>query len=195
MKKSFLLFIAIAFASLQVMAQVTWTTDPAHSSVNFTIKHSGISLVPGKFEKFDGTLETNGDDFTNAHVVFSVDVSSVNTSVPRRDDHLRSADFFEVEKYPYMKFESTGFVKNPKKENENDTYTLNGNLTIKDVTRPVSFKVKHGGTLVNDRGKKHGFTAKTTIDRTDYNINYDPTGSGVAKDVNIVIYLQFRQAQ
>ncbi len=187
MQKLKILFLVSAFGffGFAAVSQTTWKADPAHSSVNFKVKHSGISLVTGKFEKFEGTLAGDSANFSDAKISFTVQTSSINTSVTPRDNHLRSADFFEVEKYPEMKFESTRMEKKAV-----DQYLLFGNLTIKNVTKPVVFEVTHGGHFKNDRGEKHGFQASYTIDRTDFNVSYDPTGAGIGKNVEINLYLQ-----
>lgn len=183
--KKILLLAGAALFSLQTIAQTTWKVDPAHSSVNFTIKHMGINLVPGYFEKFDGSMRSDAKDFKDAKVEFTVQTASINTHVDMRDNHLRSADFFEVEKFPEMKFTSTKMVKSGK------DYKLHGNLTIKDVTKPVVFDVLYGGMAKDQKGgEKVGFMATATINRLDYNINYDPSGQGVAKNVEIKIYTE-----
>lgn len=186
MKKLFLFLIAATF-SVAAFAQTKWTTDPMHSFVNFSVKHSGISLVNGSFKKFNGEFTSDKADFTDAKVSFTVEVASVSTSVEMRDNHLKTDDFFNAEKYPKMTFESTSMKK--LKGNE---YELNGKLTIRDVTKDVTFKVTYGGEAKDQRGNvKAGFAATTTINRLDYNIKYDPTGAGVAKDVDITLNLQF----
>ncbi|WP_231556265.1 YceI family protein, partial [Gillisia sp. Hel_I_29] len=116
--------------------------DPYHSSLNFNISHSGISIVNGKFMEYTGNLTTNGEALEGANVDFTVKVTSINTNVEDRDNHLRSADFFEVEKYPEMTFKSTKILATGKP----DQYLLYGDLTIKDVTKPVIFDVYYGGT-------------------------------------------------
>ena len=124
-------FILITFfTALGLMAQSHYKVDPAHTSVNFKVKHSGITFVNGKFEKFDGGIIGNMNNIEEARVFFNVETASVNTSVPMRDDHLRSADFFDVEKFPVMTFESSSIEK--VKENK---YKLHGKLQIKDVTK------------------------------------------------------------
>lgn len=189
MKKMFLFLTALSF-TVAVSAQTKWTVDPMHSSVNFSVKHMGISFINGNFGKFDGTIVASKPDLTDAKINFNVDVNSINTNVPPRDKHLKSDDFFNAEQYPGMSFESASFTK--KAEN---TYELNGKLTIRDVTKDVKFDVIYGGTVKNDQGTKAGFTATTTINRLDYNIKYDPTGAGIAKEVNIVLNLEFAQAK
>lgn len=185
--KKVLILLAITFLNVNVFAQANWKVDPYHSSLNFNISHSGISIVNGKFMEYTGNLTTNGEALEGANVDFTVKVTSINTNVEARDNHLRSADFFEVEKYPEMTFKSTKILATGKP----DQYLLYGDLTIKDVTKPVIFDVYYGGIAKSDQGEKLGLKAKTTINRFDYNINYDPTAAGIGKDVNIVVHLQF----
>ena len=197
MKKLFLFMLATSI-SIASFAQTKWTIDPAHSFVNFSVKHSGISFVDGSFKKFDGTIEASKADLKDAKINFTVDVASINTSVEMRDNHLKSDDFFSAAKFPKMTFVSTSFkkqgVKSPKVETS--VYVLKGKLTIKDVTKDVSFFVNYGGTAKDQQGNtKAGFMATTKINRLDYNINYDPTGARIAKDINITLNLQFAQAK
>ncbi|HEY9168709.1 MAG TPA: YceI family protein [Lutibacter sp.] len=186
MKKT-LILLALSFMSIGLFAQSQWKVDPYHSSLNFDISHSGISIVNGKFLEYTGNLTTAGDALNDSSFDFSVKVKSINTNVENRDNHLRSAEFFEVEKYPNMTFKSTKILATDK----TDHYLLYGKLTIKDVTKDVVFDVHYGGMVKNDKGEKLGMKAKTTINRFDYNINYDPTAGGVGKDVSIVVHLQF----
>lgn len=184
MKKGFIVLLAALLVNAGLSAQSTYKVDPYHSSVNFKVKHLGISFVAGKFDKFEGTIV--GSDVKTAKVDFSVDVNTINTSVEMRDNHLRSADFFDAEKFPKMKFSSTSFKKSGKK------YTLSGNLTIKDVTRPVTFEVVMSGPVkAKNGGDIYGFTAKTIINRFDYRVAYDPELKSVGKDVHINLYLEF----
>lgn len=185
--KKVLILIAITFMSVSSYAQTKWTVDPNHSSLNFNISHSGISIVNGKFTEYTGNLTTDGEALNNAMTDFTVKVNSINTNVENRDNHLRSADFFEVEKYPEMTFKSTKILATGKP----DQYLLYGKLTIKDVTKDVIFDVNYGGSVKSDKGEKLGITATTTINRFDFNIDYDPTALGVGKDVTIIVHLQF----
>ncbi|WP_417856509.1 YceI family protein [Xanthomarina gelatinilytica] len=185
--KKLVTFIAIIFLSVSVFAQTQWKVDPFHSSLNFNISHSGISIVNGKFLDYSGTLTTNGEALTNASFNFEVDIASINTNVEDRDNHLRSADFFDAEKYPKMTFKSTKILATGKP----NSYLLYGELTIKNVTKDVIFNVHYGGTVKNQQGEKLGMKAETTINRFDYNIDYDPTAAGIGKEVNIVVHLQF----
>ncbi|RZL33557.1 MAG: polyisoprenoid-binding protein [Pedobacter sp.] len=197
MKKLFLFMLATSI-SLASLAQTKWTIDPMHSFVNFQVKHSGISFVDGSFKKFDGTITAAKADLTDAKINFTVDVASINTSVDMRDNHLKSDDFFNAEKYPTMTFVSTSFSQKPFKGPKKTTnlYYLKGKLTIRDVTKDVLFQVVYGGTAKDQQGNtKAGFAATTTINRLDYNIKYDPTGAGIAKDIQITLNLQFAQAK
>jgi len=192
MKKVFL-FLLISSISVASFAQTKWSVDPMHSFVNFSVKHSGISFVDGSFKKFDGTITAAKADLTDAKINFTADVASINTSVEMRDNHLKSDDFFNAEKYPKITFVSTSFTKTAVKGN---TYVLAGKLTIRDVTKDVKFAVTYGGTAKDQQGNtKAGFKATTTINRLDYNIKYDPTAAGIAKDINITLNLQFAQGK
>ena len=185
--KKLIIFAVLTLFTAGAFAQNQWKVDPYHSSLNFNIEHSGISLVNGKFMDYTGTLSPTGDALTAATFNFEVQTTSINTHVDQRDKHLRSADFFEVEKYPTMTFKSSQILATGKP----DHYLLYGTLTIKDVTKAVVFDVYYGGTAKSEQGEKLGMKATTTINRFDYNINYDPTASGIGKDVGIVVHLQF----
>lgn len=186
MKKVFLTFV-FALLSVVGFAQTGWAVDPMHSSVNFNIKHMGISFVQGRFDKFDGKVAASKEGgLDKAEFSFFVNTNSVNTGVEMRDKHLQSADFFDAEKFPTMTFESSSITKD-----KNNTYTLKGKLTIKDVTKEISVPVTYGGITKNQQGKEvMGFQTKFTVNRLDYNIKYDPTGAGVAKDVEVSLYFE-----
>lgn len=171
-----------------------WKLDKTHSNVKFTVTHMVVSEVDGSFKTFDGTIESAKDDFSDAKVNFTVDVATINTDNENRDKHLRSDDFFNAESFPQMKFVGTSM-----KSLGNNKYQLNGNLTIRDITKPVTFDVSYLG-VTTDRGKtKAGFKAKTTINRFDYNLKWDrATEAGslvVAKEVDININAAFAKAQ
>ena len=170
-----------------------WTVDKAHTSVKFTVSHLVISDVEGRFKAFDGTMESSKADFSDAKINFTVDVASVNTDNENRDNHLKSPDFFDAAKFPQMRFVSTSFV--PLGDNK---YTLVGNLTIRDVTKPVSFDVKFGGTAVAMGGTHAGFKATTKINRFDYNLKWNNTtdagGMVVGSDVEITLNVDFKKS-
>ncbi|MCX7550302.1 YceI family protein [Xanthomarina sp. F2636L] len=179
--KHFITFIAIAFFSVSTFAQTPWKVDSYHSSLNFNISHSGISIVNGKFLDYTGSLTTNGEALNTASFDFTVQIESINTNVENRDNHLRSADFFDAETYPEMTFQSSKILATGKP----DSYLLYGKLTIKGVTKDVVFDVHYGGIAKSEQGEKLGMKAETTINRFDYNINYDPAAAGIGKEVNM----------
>ena len=115
------------------MSKTNWQIDPAHSEVTFRVRHLMVSTVSGKFGSFSATASTTENDFSTADVEFTVDTASINTGVDYRDTHLQSDDFFNSEKFPQMRFVSTSIT--PAGENEFD---LHGNLTIRDITKPVA---------------------------------------------------------
>ncbi|MBS1918022.1 MAG: YceI family protein [Bacteroidetes bacterium] len=163
-----------------------WVLDKAHTNVLFSVSHLVVSDVEGKFKSFDGWMESDKPDFSDAKIGFTVDVASISTDNDMRDNHLKSDDFFNAAKFPQMKFESTSF-----QSLGGNKYKLNGNLTIRDITKPVSFDVNYGGS-VNAMGGTHvGFKAKTTINRFDYNLKWDKTteagGLIVGKEVDVTI--------
>jgi polyisoprenoid-binding protein YceI len=181
--------IALVFICVQSMGQATkWVVDKGHSNVKFTVTHYAVSEVEGNFKIFDGSMEHTKADFTDAKVAFTVDVNSINTESERRDGHLKGDDFFNAPQYPQMKFVSTGM-----KALGNNKFQLSGNLTIRDITKPVVFDVSYGGTINAGQGRKSGFKAKATIDRFDYNLKWDRAieagGLVVGKDFDININL------
>ncbi|MEN4758965.1 YceI family protein [Chryseobacterium sp. C39-AII1] len=186
MKKIFLTFV-FALLSVVGFAQTGWVVDPMHSSVNFNIKHMGISFVQGRFDTFTGKVITKGNTLDNATFDFTADVNSINTGVEMRDKHLKSADFFDAGTYSEIKFQSTSIAK----DKGTNAYLLKGKLTIKDVTKDITVPVTFGGTTKNQQGKEVlGFQTTFKVNRLDYNIKYDPTGAGVAKDVDVNLYFE-----
>jgi len=171
-----------------------WTLDKTHSNVKFTITHMVVSEVDGYFKLFDGSVENTKPDYSDAKISFTVDVNSINTDNENRDKHLKSDDFFNAEKFPQMKFESTSM-----KPLGGNKYKLDGNLTIRDVTKPVSFDVTYGGSVNTQRGAKAGFKAKTTINRFDYNLKWDRAtetgGLVVSKEVEITVNVQLNEVK
>lgn len=178
-----------AVAGLTASAQTKWTVDKGHSNVKFSVTHMVVSEMEGTFKVFDGTMEHTKSDFSDAKINFAIDVASVNTDNERRDGHLKSDDFFNAEKFPKMTFVSTSV-----KPLGGNKYELAGNLTIRDVTKPVVFQVTHGGVLTTSRGAKAGFKATTTINRFDYNLKWDRAtetgGLVVSKDVTIQVNVE-----
>jgi len=156
-----------------------WTIDPVHSEVGFTVRHMMVSKVRGKFTKYEGELVT-GDNPLESSVQASIDLNSIDTGNPDRDNHLRSADFFEVENFPTMTFRSTGV-----REDGGD-YILDGELTLKGVTKPVSLKLELGGFGQDPYGgTRAGFTATGEIQRSDFHVDFNAaleTGGVVVSD-------------
>ena len=190
MKKVVSVF-AFLVIGISVFAQTKWSVDPVHSLVGFSVKHLSISDVAGSFKKFDGSYTVSRADLSDLKANFSIDVASVNTSSDQRDGHLKSDDFFNAEKFPNLKFESTSF-----KKVKGNNYLLAGKLTIRDVTKDVTFNVVYGGSAKDPWGNtKSGFSATTVINRFDYNVKYDATGLAVGKEVTLNLNLEFIQGK
>ena len=194
MKKLSLLVFAALFEVL-TFGQTKWTVDPVHSSVSFTVTHLVISEVEGAFKSFSGTILSDKPDFSDANVNFTVNVNSINTDNQMRDNHLKSPDFFDAEKYPQMTYKGTSF-----KKLSGNKYELNGDLTIHGITKPVKFDVTYGGTADDGMGNtKAGFKATTTINRFDYGLKWDKLteagGMVVDQDVTINLRLEFAKAK
>lgn len=146
----------------------TWTIDTMHSEIGFKVKHLVISTVSGKFTKFEGSIETEGDDFNNAKVTFSADIDGIDTGVADRDGHLKSPDFFDAANHPKLTFESTSFTNKGGSD-----YELQGNITIRGVAKPITLKVEHGGTGPNAYGQTvAGFELQGKINRKDFGLNW-----------------------
>lgn len=192
MKKLFLIAV-LGMTQFSLNAQTKWGLDPMHTSVKFTVSHMMISEVEGTFKKFDGSIVGNKPDFTDATINFTVDVNSISTDNEMRDKHLKSDDFFNAEKFPSMKFVSTSFKKIKDK-----SYSLEGNLTIRDVTKKVKFAVTYGGTVKDPYGNiKAGFKATSKISRKAYGLLWNKMteagGAMVGDEVVILLNLEFAQ--
>ena len=149
--------------------QTTWTIDPAHTEVGFSVKHLMISTVRGRFADVRGTIQLDGSDLTRASVEAEIATASIDTRQDQRDAHLRSADFFEVEKYPTITFRSTAVERTG-----NDRYRITGDLTIRDITREVVLEGTDEGRGRDPwGGDRLGFSATTTIDRSDFGLTWN----------------------
>lgn len=173
------------------MATTKWIMDPMHTEVHFKIKHLVISTVTGSFKIFEGSVDAEGETFDGAKVDFSIDANSIDTNQEQRDAHLKSPDFFDVEKYPKITFKSTSFTKV-----SDDEYKLVGDLTIKDVTKPVSLEVEFGGTATDFYGNlKAGFEIRGKINRKEFGLVWEgitEAGSIVVGDeIKLAINAQF----
>ena len=163
----------------------TWVIDPTHSEVGFSVRHLMISKVKGKFERFTATF-TTGENPLDSKVEATAEVASINTNEPNRDGHLRTGDFFEAEKYPSIHFVSTAVRAN------GDDFLVDGELTIKDVTKPVELVVEFEGVGRSPYGfDLFGFSAHTEIDREDWGLTYNMAlesgGVMIGKKVKIEI--------
>jgi len=178
--------LVLATVSTAAAAPETYTIDPVHSSVGFKIRHF-VSNVPGKFTQFQGSITVDRASLAQSSAQATIEVASIDTANQKRDNHVRSADFFDAAKYPTMKFQSTSW----KKTGEN-TFDVVGDLTIKDVTKPVTLKVTSlgfgpgmGGTQLS------GWEATTTIDKKEFNIKDPPMlDAALGDDVTIIINIE-----
>lgn len=172
------------------MTTTNWVLDPTHSEIQFKVKHLMITTVTGSLNVLNASLTSTSDNFENAQINFEADAGSIDTGNTDRDNHLKSGDFFDVEQFPKITFESTSFTK------DDEDYTLEGNLTIKDVTKPVRLAVEFGGIATDPWGNiKAGFTISGKINRTDFGLTWNAAletgGVMVSEEVKIVGELQF----
>ena len=171
---------------------ITWKLDPAHSSAEFKVKHMMISNVKGSFSGVNGTLSEHTVDSTLSSVEATVDIASISTGDAQRDAHLKSADFFDAEKYPTMTFKSTSVERK-----SDDEYKVTGDLTIHGVTKPATFAVEGPTAPGKDPwgNTRIGLSATTKINRKDYGLNWNAAletgGILVGEDVQITIEAQF----
>ena len=166
--KKITFILSFLVISAGVFAQTTWKADPYHSKLGFTVTHLGIADVPGHFDKFDVTITSSKPDFSDAVVELTTDVNSINTRIEPRDNHLKSADFFNVEKFPTMYFKSNSI-----KKIEENKYSLSGNLTLHGETKPLTVTMLYRGTTANPNAKGApvaGIQITGAIDRSDFNV-------------------------
>lgn len=159
----------------------TYKIDPSHSEIVFKVRHLVISNVSGHFAKFDATMTSNKEDFSDAQVSFEADVDSVSTKSEQRDNHLKSDDFFNAEKFPKITFKSTSIEKK-----SDDEYVLHGDITIRDVTKPIALNVEHGGSVIDPWGQaKEGFEITGKLSRKEFGLKWNAlteAGGAVAGD-------------
>jgi polyisoprenoid-binding protein YceI len=164
--------------------------DPAHSRLGFVVRHMGFSKVRGSFEEFEASIRMNDDDLSTLSATAEAKAASVDTNEEKRDNHLRSEDFFDVENYPTLSFESTSV-----KDISGDSFTLVGDLTIHGVTKQIEFAAVHLGTGPDPwGGTRIAFEAETTINRKDFGLNWNAAletgGVLVSENVRIVLEIQ-----
>ena len=177
------------------MATTTWSLDPTHSELQFKVKHLMISTVTGSFKDFSGTIETDGDDFTTGKIHVAAEVLSVSTNNEQRDGHLKGGDFFDAATYPQVTFDGTKFTKV-----DDENYTLDGTLTLRGVSKPVSLKVSFGGIAKDGYGNtRAGFEVNGKINRDDFGMEFsmatEAGGLVIGKEITVMGNVQFiRQA-
>jgi len=168
------------------MATTKWVLDPTHSELGFKVKHLMISSVSGSLKSFQAEVETQGEDFTTAKINLAADMASISTNNDQRDAHLRNSDFFEVEKYPELRFTSTRLEKT-----DSDTFSLFGDLTIKGVTRPVKLNVEFNGVTKDPwGGERAGFVVTGKINRSEWGVSFN----GVMETGGVVLSEEVRIA-
>jgi len=169
---------------------MSWQLDKAHSSINFSVRHMMISTARGRFEEFDGTFEVNEADPRQSKIEVQIQAASINTKDAQRDGHLKSPDFFDVEKYPVISFKSKRVEKV-----SGQNVRLVGDLTIKDITKEVALDVEYAGQAKSPWGTINaGFTAQTKINRKEWgltwNVALETGGMLVGEEVTISIELE-----
>ena len=171
-----------------------WKIDPAHSEINFRVKHLVVSTVTGHFAQFDAVIESGKEDFSDAIITFEADVASIDTKNQQRDQHLKSPDFFDADRYPKMKFVSTSVERISDHE-----LRVKGNLTMRVVTREITLDVGYNGTVAGFEGNQvAGFEINTKLNRFDFGLQWSAlTEAGnvvVSNEVRIEILAEFKKA-
>jgi polyisoprenoid-binding protein YceI len=172
------------------MQTTNWALDPTHSEILFKVKHLMITNVKGEFRKFNATLSSEGSNFSKAAINVTIDAASIFTNEDNRDNHLKSADFFDVENHKEITFVGTSFDKV-----DDENYTLKGNLTMKGITKEISLDVEFGGVNKDPWGnEKAGFAISGKINRKDFGLNWNAAletgGVLVSEEVKINAEIQ-----
>jgi hypothetical protein len=163
--------------------------DPLHSDIEFKVKHLMISTVNGRFNKFDATMESENEDFTDAKISFEADVDSITTNISDRDSHLKSDDFFACDKFPKMYFKSSSIDKS------GNDYTIKGLFKLKGVEKEIELKASYNGSDVDLYGQtKYGFEMSGVIKRSEFGLSFNAVGGNggvlVSDDVKLMISIQ-----
>jgi polyisoprenoid-binding protein YceI len=171
------------------MALEKWNIDVVHSTIGFTVRHLMVSKVHGLFTKWNGTFDFDEQNPANSHVAVQIELSSIDTREPQRDAHLKSGDFFEVEKFPQMTFKSTSVA------GSKDHFKVTGDLTLRGVTKPVVLDVEYAGRATHPQmGERAGFSAHGSINRKDFGIVFnqvlDTGGVALSEKVDINIEIE-----
>jgi polyisoprenoid-binding protein YceI len=173
------------------MASKRWVLDPAHTQIQFKVKHMMITTVTGSFNDYEATIETEEEDFMRAKISFTADVSSLSTGSADRDAHLKGPDFFDAEKFPKVTFKATKYED----VDHDGSYELYGDLTVKEVTKNIKLDVEFGGVVKDPWGNtKAGFTINGKINRKDYGLQWNVVteagGVLVGEEVKIAMEVQ-----
>lgn len=190
--------LALAAAGLITLSGVShadvWKVDLVHTSVGFTVKHLVVTKVNGLFTEFEGEINFDGTDLSKGTVSFTIQAKSVNTGDQKRDDHLKSSEFLAVDSFPTLTFTSTKIVPG-----EGDAFKMTGNLTIRGVTKEVTFDCTANGVISAFGGQRAGFSATTTINRQDFKVSFsaalDGGGLVVSNDVKVNLEIEAVKAQ
>ena len=191
MKKTGLILSVFAMLVLTAFtAQNVWKVDKAHAEVGFSITHMGISDVSGTFDDFEATIKSEKEDFSDARVEAVINVASINTRIETRDEHLKGATFFDVEKYPRITFKSTAIHETGKGK-----YKLTGDLTAKGITKKIELDLTYRGTVENPQSQKPsaGFKLSGAIKRSDFGIGAAIPAPVLSDEVQVTINAEFQQ--
>jgi polyisoprenoid-binding protein YceI len=199
MKKLFTTAACSLLMMTATLAQVKWKVDASHSKLGFSVVHAMVSETEGKFKVFDGSAESKTEmDFTNANINFSADVNSINTEDAKRDGHLKSADFFDAEKFPTITFKSTGMKLDGKGKT---SYFLEGDLTMHGITKKVALNAIGAAKTVKDPygNIKNGFKVTGVISRKDFGLTWNAAleagGVMVSDEVTINLNIELNKVQ
>jgi len=182
-------FVALAALVAFPAAASTWDVDPAHTESSFVVKHMMVTNVRGQFGKTTGIVQQDDKDITKSSAAITIDATTVDTREPKRDAHLKSPDFFDVEKFPTLTFKSTKVVKG-----EGNTLKATGDLTIRGVTKPVVLNLEYTPETLAGGKVRRGVTATTKINRKDFGLNWNKTieagGVIVGEEVSITVEME-----
>lgn len=186
--KKYIILAVIMLSALAASAQTIWTNDPQHSRLGFVVKHLMISEIDGRFSDFSAKVITSKPDYSDAKITLTAKVASINTDVTPRDNHLRSADFFDAEKYPTLTFKSTKLVKLSSKKGY-----IYGNLTFHGITKPIRLNAVFFGKVINPMNKHTtaGFQVTGMVKRSDYDLGPKFPEAMISNEVRIVANIEF----
>lgn len=181
--KKLIILLSLLISPVTIFGQDTWVEDPAHSKLGFTVTHLGIADVPGYFNDYEVTIKASEKDFSDAEVELTVQTASIDTRVEKRNQHLKSADFFDVDKFPTMTFRSTDIS-----ETSENMYELTGELTLHGVSKEVTVAMQYRGSIQNDMtngARKAGIQITGTIDRSAFDLGSGYPPPMISNEVHI----------